>query len=107
MNRHRGWPNRLGRIKSQHALTTQSIVINADGKTASATTYFTGAHFGRETRLGTVLTAYGAYVDELICLGEEGNEQPILPGASGKWLIKKRNVSFFARIGDEKIMDDR
>jgi hypothetical protein len=84
-------------------MTTQSISVSADGKTASAKSYFTGSHFGRATREGTVLTAYGIYVDELVCIDGE----PTIPGASGKWLIKKREVLFIARIGDEKVMDDK
>ena len=93
----------LGQIKTHHALTTQSVVIHGDGKTASASSYFTASHFGTASRTGESLTAYGTYVDELICVPGE----PSVPGASGKWFIKSRDLLFTARIGDEQIMDDK
>ncbi|KAF2499782.1 hypothetical protein BU16DRAFT_524231 [Lophium mytilinum] len=92
---------RLGTVVTQHALTTQIIRFNDDGKSASAETYFTGSHFGHGDFEGQAITAYGKYMDELICC--EG-EAPGMPGASGLWLIKKREVRFMKRIGDEDIM---
>ncbi len=38
---------RLSPVTSQHALTTQHILLAPDGQSASATTYFTGIHFGK------------------------------------------------------------
>ncbi|OCK76565.1 hypothetical protein K432DRAFT_385357 [Lepidopterella palustris CBS 459.81] len=91
---------RLGRIATQHCLTTQVIAFN-DSRSASATTYFTGSHFGQGEYEGQVLTAHGKYVDELICL--EGQSEG-MPGASGNWMVRKRTVIFMARIGDEAVM---
>jgi hypothetical protein len=54
-----------------------------------------------------VLTAYGKYVDELVCLSvEEGGDFEGVDGASGIWRIKRRIVVFASRIGDEKIMSE-
>ncbi|KAF2810137.1 uncharacterized protein BDZ99DRAFT_305394 [Mytilinidion resinicola] len=92
---------RLGKVVTQHALTTQIITFNDDGKSASAETYFTGSHFGHGAFEGQVITAYGKYMDQLVCC--EG-AAPGMPGASGLWLIKKREVRFMKRIGDEGIM---
>ncbi len=38
---------RLSPVTSQHALTTQHILLSPDGHSALATTYFTGIHFGK------------------------------------------------------------
>ncbi|TKA24922.1 hypothetical protein B0A54_17485 [Friedmanniomyces endolithicus] len=38
---------RLAPVSSQHALTTQHILLSPDGQSATATTYFTGIHFGK------------------------------------------------------------
>ncbi|KAK3063231.1 hypothetical protein LTS18_002067 [Coniosporium uncinatum] len=90
--------NRLGEVITQHALTTQIIEVNRDGKTASAETYFTGNHFGHGKYEGQVLVAYGKYVDQLVCTGQG-------QGTYREWRIKKRTVVFMKRIGDEHIMD--
>ena len=94
LDNHRSAFDRLGRIATQHALTTQQIEVANDGKSAKAVTYFNGYHFGREKHTGEVLSAYGAYHDELV------------PTANG-WRISRREVKFTARIGDEDIMSDR
>ncbi|KAK4544073.1 hypothetical protein LTR36_004571 [Oleoguttula mirabilis] len=94
---------RLTHITSQHALTTQHIVIAADGKSAQVTTYFTGVHFGKGKWEGQEVTAWGKYVDTLI-LFPEGKEN-VLPGSSGQWLVSKREVGFIKRLGEEGVMD--
>ncbi|KAI7219059.1 hypothetical protein KC333_g3214 [Hortaea werneckii] len=94
--------NRLKPITSQHALTTQHIEIAADGKTASATTYFTGIHFGQGKWKGQEVTAWGKYMDQLVLLeGQSGG----VPGSSGQWLVSKREVAFMGRLGEEGVMD--
>ncbi|RYP22713.1 hypothetical protein DL765_001563 [Monosporascus sp. GIB2] len=92
---------RLAPIASQHALTTQTISIAADGKTAEAMTYFTGIHFGQGKWKGNEVTAWGRYVDTLVLF--EGKES--LPGASGRWLISRREVEFMGRLGEERVME--
>lgn len=92
---------RLQHITSQHALTTQIINISGNGKTASATTYFTGIHFGQGKWKGQQVTAWGKYVDSLVLT--EGEEKGA-PGASGKWLVSKRVVEFMGRLGEEGVM---
>ncbi|RYP86972.1 hypothetical protein DL769_000615 [Monosporascus sp. CRB-8-3] len=92
---------RLAPITSQHALTTQTVSIAADGKTAEAVTYFTGIHFGQGSWKGQEVTVWGKYVDTLILL--EGNEN--LPGASGQWLIGRREAVFMGRLGEERVME--
>ncbi|CAK4033252.1 Hypothetical predicted protein [Lecanosticta acicola] len=93
--------NRLKPITSQHALTTQMISIAEDGKTASATTYFNGIHFGQGKWKGKEVTAWGKYVDELVLTGEKDEA---VPGASGRWLVSKRTVGFMGRLGEEGVM---
>jgi hypothetical protein len=106
----------LHAITSQHALTTQAITILPCGTRASATTYFSGAHFGQDEWAGQVCTAYGKYVDELVLLKEiesdgqggskgdgEGMKEEVLTGASGRWRVCKRRVEFMARVGEEGI----
>ena len=55
-----------------------------------------------------MLTAYGRYLDELVCLPyeNEGDDVSDTAGASGVWRIKNRTVLFTARIGDENIMKE-
>lgn len=73
----------------------------ADGKSAVATTYFTGIHFGKGKWEGKEVTAWGKYLDTLTLFeGKEG-----LPGASGQWLVSKREVVFMGRLGEEGVMD--
>lgn len=98
--------NRLGPIRTHHSLTTQTIVFGKDGKTANAVTYFIGAHLGQGPHDGKVLSAYGRYVDELVCLPAQDSNFDGVAGASGLWRIKSRTVSFSGRIGDEKIMSE-
>ncbi|KAK4993999.1 hypothetical protein LTR66_005882 [Elasticomyces elasticus] len=94
---------RLGRITTQHALTTQCINIDPGAKSAHARTYFTATHFGREERAGEVLTAYGTYVDELVCV--ECHVEGV--GLGRRWMISQREVRFTARVGDERVMDGK
>jgi hypothetical protein len=93
--------SRLTPVTSQHALTTQHILIAPDGKSADVTTYFTGIHFGQGKWKGQQVTAWGKYVDHLIC---SGGEAEVL-GASGKWRISRREVTFMGRLGEEGVMD--
>ena len=92
-------------ITSQHALTTQQVEIAEDGKSAHATTYFTGIHFGKGKWEGKEVTAWGKYVDTLTLIEGEGEGKASLPGASGQWLISRREVSFMGRLGEEGVMD--
>jgi len=103
---HSAIQNRLGPISTHHSLTTQTIRISPDNKTANTVTYFTAAHFGQGPHSGKVLTAYGMYVDELICLDAPNGDFEGVQGASGIWRIKKRTVDFTARIGEERIMKE-
>lgn len=52
-----------------------------------------------------MLQAYGRYVDELVVVKdeEEGDDEGI-KGASGTWRVRKREVGFTKRIGEEAIM---
>ncbi|KAK3704796.1 hypothetical protein LTR37_013627 [Vermiconidia calcicola] len=92
---------RLTPITSQHALTTQLIDIDANGKSATATTYFTGIHFGQGKWKGQQVTAWGRYLDTLVLVESEQS----LPGASGKWMIERREVVFMGRLGEEGVME--
>lgn len=93
--------DRLAPVVTQHALTTQSISISTDGRSAEAVTYFTGIHFGQGKWEGKEITAWGKYVDVLILI--EAKES--LPGASGQWLIRRREVEFMGRLGEERVME--
>ncbi|KAK0911543.1 hypothetical protein LTR91_003587 [Friedmanniomyces endolithicus] len=93
---------RLAPVSSQHALTTQHILLSPDGQSATATTYFTGIHFGKGKWEGKEVTAWGKYTDTLTFLGEAESE---LPGASGRWRISRREVTFMGRLGEEGVMD--
>ena len=97
--------SRLGPIRTHHDLTTQTIVFSQDGKTANSVTYFIGNHFGQGPHEGKLLSAYGQYVDELVCQDADGDFEGVF-GASGKWRIRQRTVLFTQRIGDEKIMSE-
>ncbi|KAK5129411.1 hypothetical protein LTR08_003267 [Meristemomyces frigidus] len=94
---------RLAPISSQHALTTQHLAIAADGRSAEATTYFTGIHFGQGKWAGQQVTAWGKYVDTLTLFPESGVD--VLPGSSGQWLVSRREVGFMARMGEEGVME--
>ncbi|TKA67221.1 hypothetical protein B0A55_08778 [Friedmanniomyces simplex] len=75
------------------------INIPADGKSAEAVTYFTGIHFGKgkwDDR-----KAWGKYTDTLSL----NDTKDSLPGASGEWLISRREVTFMGRLGEEGVMD--
>ncbi|KAF2109027.1 SnoaL-like domain-containing protein [Lophiotrema nucula] len=98
--------NRLGPITTHHNLTTQLISFSPDGKTANAVTHFIGCHFGQGPHDGKVLSAYGRYVDELVCQEAKDGDFEGVNGASGVWRIKTRTVLFTSRIGDEKIMQE-
>jgi hypothetical protein len=96
--------HRLKPVTTQHALTTQHLVVNATS--ANATTYFTGVHLGRGKWEGQLVTAYGKYVDELICVpAAQTHNAEIEAGASGLWKISKRTVTFFGRVGEEGVME--
>lgn len=105
-------PPSLGPIKTHHSLTTNSLLINPSPpgtsshvlKTANSTTYFIAAHFGQGPHEGKLLTAYGRYIDELVCLVAEGEHDEGCHGNTGVWRIKRRTVSFSGRVGDERIM---
>ena len=94
-------PSRLAPIRSQHALTTQTITVSPDGKGAEAVSYFTGIHFGQGKWEGKEVTAWGKYTDTLVLV--QGKES--LPGASGQWLINRRVVTFMGRLGEERVME--
>lgn len=52
------------------------------------------------------MTAYGKYVDELICVSaNEVGDTETEAGASGIWKIKSRDVTFFGRVGEEGVME--
>lgn len=91
---------RLRPITSQHAITTQHIEVAEDGKTAKATSYFTGIHFGQGKWKGKEVTAWGRYVDELVLVSGRS-----VPGVDGQWLISSREVHFMGRLGEEGVMD--
>ncbi|QIX00897.1 hypothetical protein AMS68_006414 [Peltaster fructicola] len=91
---------RLTHITSQHAITTQHIVIAEDGKTAKATSYFTGVHFGQGKWDGKEVTAWGRYIDDLVLV-----DGVSVPGASGQWLIGAREVQFIKRLGEERVLE--
>ena len=55
-------------------------------------TYFTGVHFGKGEWEGHNVTAYGKYIDELIKI-------------DGQWRIKRREVKFMGRVGEERVME--
>ena len=88
-------------VTSQHAITTQHIIVAADGKTAKTTSYFTGVHFGKGKWDGKEVTAWGKYVDDLV----RSDGVNALPGVDGSWLIKTREVTFFKRLGEEGVLD--
>jgi hypothetical protein len=90
-------------VTTQHALTTQHIEIIEDGKHAKATTYFTGIHFGQGKWKGQQVTAWGKYLDDLVCV-EDLNSS--LAGSSGHWKIEKREVTFMGRLGEEGVMEE-
>ncbi|PVI01366.1 hypothetical protein DM02DRAFT_591421, partial [Periconia macrospinosa] len=94
---------RLGPILTHHSLTTQRITFSPDSRTAYATTYFIGCHFGQGPHEGKVLQAYGQYMDELVCVEKSMAEIEAegVAGASGVWRIVKRTVGFTKRVGDE------
>jgi len=98
---------KLAPVTPQHNLTTQHIEVAADGKTAQATTYFIAVHFGQGKWEGKEVTAWGIYTDRLVCLpaaGSDADQQDILPGSSGRWLISYRHVKWLARRGCEDVM---
>ena len=94
--------SRLAPVTTQHALTTQTIELAEDGKTAEASTYFSGIHFGTGKWQGQHVTAWGKYIDRLILV--EGRKS--IPGASGHWMIEKRELVFMGRLGEEGVMGD-
>ena len=96
---------RLSPVSTQHALTTQTIEVAEDGKSARATTYFTGIHFGKGKWQGQQVTAWGRYDDELVLVEEKDTASVGVPGANGEWLIRKRDLAFMGRLGEEGVMD--
>lgn len=47
-----------------------------------------------------MLTAYGRYLDRLVCVGEAAQGE-----VYRRWRIERRDVEFVKRIGDENIME--
>lgn len=94
--------SRLAPVTTQHALTTQEIYIDISGVRAEATTYFNGIHFGQGKWEGQQVTAWGKYIDTLVL--DRGSESRVV-GASGNWLIKRREVVFMGRLGEEGVME--
>ncbi|KAI5205413.1 hypothetical protein E4T39_03126 [Aureobasidium subglaciale] len=94
---------RLNPVTTQHALTTQHLLLHDNG-TAKATTYFTGVHLGRGKWVGKQVIAYGKYIDELVCV-DDAPEAEVEQGATGAWRIESRTVVFFGRVGEEGVMD--
>lgn len=94
---------RLSPVVTQHALTTQHITLIPSAGTAKATTYFTGIHFGQGKWKGKEVTAWGKYTDSLRLDPEDKGGSVV--GASGRWRICKREVSFMGRLGEEGVMD--
>jgi hypothetical protein len=92
---------RLRHITSQHALTTQIIEIDPSGNTATATTYFSGIHFGQGKWKGKEVTAWGKYEDDVVLV----DQKPQSGTTYRKWLISKRHVVFMGRLGEEGVMD--
>lgn len=88
---------------TQHALTTQHIILSTNGRTAETTTYFTGIHFGQGKWAGKEVTAWGKYTDSLRLDSDVKGQS--LEGASGKWRVCRREVSFMGRLGEEGVMD--
>jgi hypothetical protein len=95
---------RLGPIITHHSLTTSTLVFAADGKSATAKTHFVGCHFGQGPHEGEVLQAWGRYEDELEV--QVGGDVEGVPGASGTWRIRRREVSITKRVGDERVMSE-
>lgn len=87
-------------MTTHHALSTQTIVIGEDGRTAEASTYFTGVHWGNGKHEGESFNAWGKYDDSLILIEGKG----ALPGSSGHWVIKKRKLEITKKTGNEGIM---
>ncbi len=46
--------------------------------------------------------AWGKYTDTLTLMSEGEAD---LPGASGRWRISRREVTFMGRLGEEGVMD--
>ena len=80
-------------------MTTQIIEIAEDGKSAQATTYFTGIHFGQGKWKGKQVTAWGKYTDSLVPVDDAD------AGGLRKWIIKAREVQFFKRLGEEGVLE--
>lgn len=96
---HADAANRLAPVVTHHSLSTQTIVIAEDGSTAEAVTYFTGVHWGTDEHEGDRFDAYGSYKDSLKVVPGKG-----LPGASGRWVIVKRELNITRKEGNEDIM---
>lgn len=45
-------------------------------------------------------------MDDLVLQQNGDDDLEGVPGASGKWRVKKRTVEFTQRIGNEKIMSE-
>ncbi|KAF2155864.1 hypothetical protein K461DRAFT_274902 [Myriangium duriaei CBS 260.36] len=106
---------RLAPTTSQHALTTQHINFPPSTSTkqkrksgskgptsASVMTYFTATHFGKGQWTGKTLTTYGKYIDELVMVGDDDDQEDEL--GVGHWRIRRREVRFMSRVGDERIV---
>ncbi|KAF2774256.1 hypothetical protein EJ03DRAFT_322849 [Teratosphaeria nubilosa] len=95
---------RLSPVSFHHTLGTQIIEIATDGKAAKAHTYFTGVHFGKGKWEGKEVTAWGTYVDDLVLIDGPAARN-VLSGASGQWLIKRRECLWTKRMGEEGVME--
>ena len=71
----------VAHVFSQHLLGTLVIDIGPFGKKANSTTYFQATLFGDPYSLGSLVTLYGFYADDLVVEG-------------GRWLIEKRTLVF-------------
>ena len=88
-------------MTTQHALSTQTIEMSKDEKSAEAMTYFSGIHFGKGRWEGQEVTVYGKYIDTLIKDTTKGN----LLFPSTRWLISKRELVVMGRTGEVRVME--
>jgi hypothetical protein len=75
----------VAKLFSQHLLGTTVIDLDLAGKKANSTTYFQATLFGNPYSLGSVVTLFGYYADDLV---------EVKMGAGWEWLIEKRTLVF-------------
>ena len=68
----------VAKVNSQHLLGTTLIDIQDDEGKSNATTYVQATLFGNPYSIGSIVTLYGYYADDLVKIGYK------------KWLISKR-----------------